>query len=52
MPKEGDLITCPNKECEGQATWVCLGEPEGDFYSCERCDREFDENFKELEKGE
>ncbi len=48
MPKEGDFINCPNSECNGQASWVCLGEPEGDFYSCERCNGEFDINYKEI----
>lgn len=52
MPKEGDWISCPNKECNGHAEWVCLGEPEGDFYSCDRCDGCFDENFKEIEDEE
>ncbi len=48
MPREGEFITCPNKDCVGCAIWVCIGEPEGDFYKCDKCDGEFDENWEEL----
>ncbi|KKM90578.1 hypothetical protein LCGC14_1237110 [marine sediment metagenome] len=47
-PREGDKATCPDPDCKGIMTWVCLGEPEGDFYQCEDCDQAFDKNVKEL----
>lgn len=48
-PKEGDIKPCPTCE-RSYVTWVCLGEPEGDFYSCEQCNGEFDENLKDINR--
>ena len=47
-PKEGDIKPCPTCE-QSYVTWVCLGEPEGDFYSCEQCDGAFDKDLNDLE---
>ncbi len=44
--KEGDNALCP--KCKNQMFWKCLGEPEGDFFSCENCNFECDKNMVEL----
>lgn len=44
--KEGDTIKCP--KCKKTMTWVCIGEPEREFFNCEHCNYECDENMKEL----
>jgi len=45
--KEKKWIECP--KCSQVMYWVELGEPEGDFYHCENCNGEFDEECCELE---
>lgn len=45
--KRKKWVECP--KCLEPMYWVELGEPEGDFYSCENCQGEFDEELNELD---
>ncbi len=44
--EEGHTNNCPS--CGSMMTWVCLGEPEGDLYKCEKCDGEFDKDLNDI----